>query len=140
MSVSSDEISAHGDEDHGVRDVDALLVIADEAAPACHPSERALEASLIIGPGNDLDDEVEVSGLVHQFRPVIGAVGEEMLHPRPSLADGVQDRLGAGAVGDIGGGEVDPSKTARPYRRRCGACAPRSFYPRHILSFSRRAP
>src|SRR5579883_979147 len=42
MSVSSDEVSAHGDEDHGVRDVDAFLVVAHEASPSCHPSDKFL--------------------------------------------------------------------------------------------------
>jgi hypothetical protein len=41
--VSSEEISAHGDEDHGVGDVDPLLVVTDEAAPADHPAERAFD-------------------------------------------------------------------------------------------------
>ena len=42
MDVSAEEVSAHGDEDHGVRDVDAPLVVAHEMPPADHPSEGAL--------------------------------------------------------------------------------------------------
>ena len=89
MSVSANEVSAHSDEDHGLRDIDALLVVAHEAAPPGHPSEGAfddlstwqhLEALLIIGSMNDLDNEVEVVGLAHEFEPVIGGIGEEVLH------------------------------------------------------------
>ena len=43
MGVSSEEISAHGDEDHGLGDVDARLVVSDEAAPPDHPAEAALD-------------------------------------------------------------------------------------------------
>src|ERR1700729_3557989 len=116
MSVSADEIAAHGDEDHGVGDVDAFFVVTHEAPPAGHPAEGALhdpaarqdlEALLVVGSSDDLDDEVEVGRLVHEFQPIIGGVGEPMLHPRPALANGVQDRRRAGAVGDVGGGEVD---------------------------------
>ena len=89
MSVSANEVSAHSDEDHGLRDIDALLVVAHEAAPPGHRSEGAfddlstwqhLEALLIIGSMNDLDNEVEVVGLAHEFEPVIGGIGEEVLH------------------------------------------------------------
>src|SRR5436190_20887471 len=41
--------------------------------------------------------------------PVIGAIGEQVLHPRPALADAVQDRLGASAVGDVGRRQIDGS-------------------------------
>src|SRR5580704_10566711 len=104
MCVSSDEIAAHGDEDHGVRDIDAFFVIAHEASPSCHPSECALddpaarqylEAFLIIRPAHDLDDEVEIGGFVHEFEPVICAVSEQMLDPRPTLAQSLQNRLGS---------------------------------------------
>ena len=54
----------------------------------------------------------EIGGLVHQLQPVVGAVGEQVLHPRPALADAVEDHLRAGAVGDVGGGEVDHQKPA----------------------------
>jgi hypothetical protein len=76
MGVSSDEVSAHCDEDHGLRDVDAFLVVAYEASPSGHLAECALdnpapgqnlEALLIIGPADDLDDEVEIGGLVHEL-------------------------------------------------------------------------
>ena len=56
MGDSSQEDAAHGDEDHGLGDVEAFLEVAD---------------------------------------------------PGPALADAVEDRLGASAVGDVGGGEVD---------------------------------
>ncbi len=118
MSVSADEIAAHSDKDHGVRDVDALLVVAHEAAPSCHPAEGALdnpaagrtsdfEALLVVGSADDLYHEVQIDGLVHELQPVIGAVGEQMLHPGPTFADAVQDRLSPGAVGDIGRRQVD---------------------------------
>lgn len=119
MSVSADEVAAHGDEDHGVRDVDAFLIVAHEASPSCHPSEGALdnpapgqnlEALLIIRPADDLDHEVEIGGFVHELEPVIGAIGEQMLDPRPALAHALQNRLGTGAVGDIGGRQIDHQK------------------------------
>src|SRR6476619_6215603 len=134
MSVSSDEIAAHGDEDHGVRDVDALLVVAHEAPPSGHPAEGALddpaawqdlESLLVVGSTNDLDDEVKVGGLVHELQPVIGAVREQVLDPGPAFANAVQDRQGAGTVGDVGGGEVD-HPPARPAPAPCWAAVPRT--------------
>ena len=91
--------------------VDALLVVAYEASPSHHPAEGAfhdpapwqnLEPFLVIGSADDLNDEVEIGGLVHQLKAVIGAIGEEMLHPRPALADRFQDRNSTGAVGPEG--------------------------------------
>ena len=99
-----------------MRDVDALLVVAHETSPARHPAEAAfndppagghLEARLLVRPPDDLHDEVEVAGLVHQLEPVVGGVGEQVLHPGPTLADGVQDGLGSGAVGEVGRGQTN---------------------------------
>jgi hypothetical protein len=112
MGDSSQEDSAHGDEDHGLGDVEALLKVTNQAAPADHPAEAALddptarqdlEAGFGIGSADDLDDEVEKVGFVHELQPVVGAIGEQMLDPGPALADAIEDRLGASAVGDVGG-------------------------------------
>jgi hypothetical protein len=51
---------------------------------------------------DDLDDEVEERGLVHQLRTVVARIGEQVLQPRPALADGSEDRLRACAVRYIG--------------------------------------
>src|SRR4051812_46601688 len=104
VGVTAEEISAHGDEDHGVRDVDASLVVAHEASPAHHPSESALhdpasgqdlEALLAVRSADDRDEEVEIGSLVHEFEPVISRVGEQVLDPGPTGANGVEDCLGA---------------------------------------------
>ncbi|OBP89888.1 hypothetical protein BAE40_13295 [Mesorhizobium loti] len=42
MGISAKQI-AHGDEDHVVRDVDALHVVAHEAPPSGHPAESSLD-------------------------------------------------------------------------------------------------
>src|ERR1700741_217995 len=121
MADSAQEEATHGDVDHSLGDVDPLLVVAHEAAPPGHPTKGALdhpapwqhlEAWFGVDAADDLDDEVEEGGLVHECRPVIGAIGEQMLDPWPALADRREDRLGASAVGDIGGGEVDHQEAA----------------------------
>ena len=112
MGVSAQEIAANGDEDHGLGDVEASFVVADEAPPSGHPANGALddpsagldlEALLVVRAQDDLNDEVEIGGFVHQLPPGVGAVGEQMFDPRPSLADAVQGHLGPGPVGDVGG-------------------------------------
>jgi hypothetical protein len=66
-------------------DVGPLLIVAHVSSPSSHPAEGAfddpsarqnLEAFLVVAAADDLDDKVEVSGLVHELEPVIGAVGE----------------------------------------------------------------
>lgn len=70
-----------------MRDVDALLVIAHQSAPSDHPAKGPLndpssgqnfKALLLIAASNDLDDEIQIACLVHEFEAVIGAIGEEM--------------------------------------------------------------
>src|SRR3954453_21446786 len=76
MRDAPEEQAAHRDMDHGLRDVDAGLVVAYQAAPSHHPAEGPLddpagrlhlEARLGIDPADDLDDEFEEGGLVHQL-------------------------------------------------------------------------
>src|SRR5260221_14643490 len=106
--------------DQGLGPVDALLVVPPEPAPPGHPSEGALddpaawkdfEAPRGIGPFDDFDGEVEEGGLVHELGAVVGAIGEQMLEPGPALAHAVEDHLRAGAVRDVGGGDVDHQQT-----------------------------
>src|SRR5580704_16042247 len=95
--------------DHGLRAVDALLVVPHEPASPGHPSEGALDDPAAwkdfeplrgIGPFDDFDGEVEEGGLVHELGAVVGAIGEQVLEPGPALAHAVEDHLRAGAVRD----------------------------------------
>ena len=65
-------------------------------------------------------------GLVHELGAIVGPVSEEMLEPRPALANGIEDRLSPGAVGDIGWGQIKPSASARRCPPPRVACALRS--------------
>ena len=75
------------------------FVVAHEAAPADESAEDALDdpASrndikpwLGGGPAEDLDDEVEATGLLNELCAIVSAVGEDVLHERPALADRVE--------------------------------------------------
>src|ERR1017187_811986 len=116
MADSSDEQAAHGEVDHGLGDIEAAFVIADEATISGQPAEAALdhpaarqdfETRLCVEAPDNLDDEVEISRLVEKLAPVVGASGKEVVDTGPALADRIQDRLVAGAVGGIGGRQVD---------------------------------
>src|ERR1700757_3666383 len=110
MNNSPPQESSEGDVDHGLGDIDTFLIIADEASPARHPTESALdhpaawqhsEARLGVQAAHDLDDEILKSRLFHQGFAVVGAVSEQMLDPGPALADRVQDRLCTSTIGNI---------------------------------------
>ncbi len=42
---------------------------------------------MLVRSADDLNDEVEIVGPAHEFEPIIAAIGEEVLHPEPTLAD-----------------------------------------------------
>lgn len=72
MGISSDKVSTYGDEDHGVRDVDALLIIAHEAPPAPHAAEGAFESP------RTMFADVALSG---RCASSVQAVGGSLLKP-----------------------------------------------------------
>ena len=89
--------------------------------PSRHPSERSLDDPSTrqdletlggVGSLDDLDSEIAEGGLIHELGAVIGPVGEQMLQPRPALADTVQDHLSPGAVGNVGRSQIDHQELA----------------------------
>lgn len=116
MADASEEEASHSNVDHGLGDVEALLVVAHQPTPSGEPTEgpldhpaarQYLEAGLAVDAADNLDDEVEEGGFVHELCPVVGAVCEQMFDPWPALAEGVEDQLGAGAIGKIGRRQID---------------------------------
>src|SRR5665648_559227 len=85
----------------------------EHCTPWMQRSRSVLKVNIeSVEAANDLDDEVEIGRLVEQLAAVVCAIGEEMLDLRPALADGIEDRLRAGAVGDVGGRQIDHQEAA----------------------------
>ncbi len=81
--------------DHRFRYVETLLIVADQPAPARHPTERALDHPVsgqqpkvgdVVRPVDDLHCEVAVGSSVEQLGAVVGRVAKQMLEPRPTPA------------------------------------------------------
>jgi hypothetical protein len=115
-SDAADEEGAQGDADQGLEDIKAPFRIAEERMSENHSAEAVLdhsaalhdfEAWLIVDPSSDLHDAAKDGSLVQEFGAIVGAVGEQMLHPQPTLADGIADHLCAGAVGASRRGQID---------------------------------
>lgn len=120
MGGSSGKLGTYGDEEHGLRNVDAALEVICEAPPAGHLSEAAfrdprtgqnLETLRFIPAANDLAYEVQVSRLFHRVETVIDTIGKQMLYPWPVLADRIQDQAGSGTVVGVGRGQVHHQQT-----------------------------
>ena len=71
--------------DHGLRDVEALLVVAHQAPPTDHPAEGPfndpppgdnLKAALLVRPAYALDGEVGERGFVNELGPAVGAISK----------------------------------------------------------------
>jgi hypothetical protein len=91
---SPEKKASHGNVDHGFGDINALFVIAHEAAPAGHPG-----AAPMTGPScwTKLCSRTSSSRLSGASKASL----EQMFDPRPALADRMQDDLGARTVGDV---------------------------------------
>lgn len=79
MADAAEQEASEGDVDHSFGEVEALLLVAHEATPTREPAEGApddpaprqhLEAGLGVDAADNLDDEVEERGLVHELGPV----------------------------------------------------------------------
>jgi hypothetical protein len=99
-------------------------VVADEPPPSCHPAEGPLddpasqqniESRLAFDASDDFDDEIKIGGLVHELAPVVGAVGVQMLDPRPALTNVFVSRS-AEFLGESDEKPFRPTDVAEPIR------------------------
>lgn len=103
-------MSAHGDDDRGVAEIDAALAISDEAGVSGHPSDHAsddpaarldLQAFLAMGPADDLEDGGGIGSPVHKLQGPQPAISEQACHIGPPALDRVEHGLESGAVRDV---------------------------------------
>ena len=88
----------------------------------------------MVGASDNLDDEVEIGGFVHQLEPVIGSVGEQVLHQGERLR--MAARIAGAPALSLMSAEVrwTSNRHARRCQPRCGVCAPRLSCRRRNLS------
>lgn len=118
----------------GLEDVDALLVIAHEATPSSeksngsldHPASRQhLEALFSRDPSDDFDDELQERGLVHELGTFICPVSDEIVFPRPALADGIEVAWTVALSEIMDGGQIDHQQAfVGIYRHVRSSCPP----------------
>jgi hypothetical protein len=93
---SPEQVAGHGKIDHRLRHVEALLIIADEPAPACHSAEgplnhpaprQHLEAGDVVRPPDDLDGKVAQSGRIEQLGAIVGPIAKQVLEPSPATPE-----------------------------------------------------
>jgi hypothetical protein len=121
MGDSAEQEAAHGDMDHGLGDIEALLVVAHEPVPAPEPGEGSLDhqrrgrtwklGSPSIRRTTSMT-KPRKAALFHELGPAVGAVGEQMVDPWPALTDGIADDL-ASALSERSAG-VRLSINSRP--------------------------
>ena len=98
MSNPAQHEAVGRDLDHGLGDIETLFIVAHQMAPPGHPTKGArddpalwqnLEPGLFVGPSDDLEDEVLVSGGIHQACAVtlleISLSATARLGPLPKL-------------------------------------------------------
>jgi len=101
---------SHGQVNHVFRNVNALLIVANQAPVTHQPCKRSLdhpapwlnsETLLPLQAQHDFHCKVEKLGLVHQLSAVICSIPKQMLYPRTALDQAVEHHLSTSGVGDI---------------------------------------
>lgn len=122
--------------DHGVGDIEALLIVAHEPAPARHPAERALDhlasrihlgAFLTRELAHDADGEVLVGRQARKLATVVGAVSEQVAQPGPAVANGLEDEFGPGRVLNVGRARFDHQQASTRIDRNVALASPGSL-------------
>lgn len=69
-------------------------ILSPAEGPFGSPAPRQdLEAGVVVDPADDVDDEIEKSGLVQELGSIVGAVIGQMLEPLIPIVERVQDCL-----------------------------------------------
>lgn len=108
------EQRSHGDVDHVLPDIDALLIIAHRPTPTQqprkaalhHPAPRLNSKTAPLQVSHHFDREFQKGCFVHELSAVTGCIAKQMRHPRPALFQGAQHPLCSRRVRDVGGRQI----------------------------------